>query len=107
MYEGKAKAAVELGNSTKVLLMPIDVCCGNAKGMAMTEIEELRLEIAELKATQADFQKSLEEMEIRLGWRERPPSKWTPPMNPLDRLSVPKEVLERMARAVPGGLKGL
>jgi hypothetical protein len=73
----------------------------------MTELEELRSQVAELKATQAEFQKSLEEMEMRLGWRDRPKKEWVPPMNPIDRLSVPQEVLERMARAVPGGLKGL
>jgi hypothetical protein len=87
----------------------MDVCSGPKprKDKAVTEIEQLRSEVAELKATQAEQQKTIEEMEIRLGWRERPRREWVPPMNPLDRLSVPQEVLERMARAVPGGLKGL
>ena len=68
----------------------------------MTEIEELRSEIAELKATQTRQQKTIDEMQARLWPRPRPPSEPHNPFAHLDRVAVvPRNVIEDMVRAVP------
>jgi hypothetical protein len=60
----------------------------------MSEIEELRKEVAELKAT-------ITAMEVRLGLRAAPARPPTEPFNPIDRLAVPRHVIDNMVKAVP------
>jgi hypothetical protein len=51
-----------------------------------TRIAELERKVAELQRANAPTP---------------PPPEWTPPPNPLDRLSMPRSVMQEMARAIP------
>jgi hypothetical protein len=60
----------------------------------MSEIEELRKEVAELKAT-------ITAMEVRLGWRAAPPRPSMEPVNYGDRLRVPNNVMDDLVAGIP------
>jgi hypothetical protein len=72
----------------------------------MAEHDEILKRLAALEVGLAAIEARLSVIEHRLGLKAAEGNKSWQGFNPVDRLSVSQEVIDRMVEAVPGGVRG-